>query len=74
MLHWNGIEKASFSKRIHCLALNRGEITMWLGPSQLHLDELFSPGIAGTLPREGGTINIVELIRSADSLQKLQMQ
>ena len=47
---------------------------MWLGPSQLHLDELFSPAIAGTLPREGGTINIVELIRSADSLQKLQMQ
>ena len=47
---------------------------MWLGSSQLHLDELFSPAIAGTLPREGGTVNIVELIRSADSLQKLQMQ
>ena len=47
---------------------------MWLGSSQLHLDELFSPAIAGILPPEGGTINIVELIRSADTLQKLQMQ
>ena len=28
MLHWSGIEKASFSKRLHCLALNRGEITI----------------------------------------------